>query len=163
MTNTWIQLATVNQTSAISGIQITGLNSGYTDYVILCTLKCNLNTHLRVNFNGVFTAQYFYTMIRGDGSNMLTTTAGSQASMYLTNGGGGFSQEKYSTYLINVQNPNSTRHKNVVCYGGNGSTGGNRGSVISTGRWENTTAPSYLDLSCDSGTIVGTLTVFGVN
>jgi hypothetical protein len=164
MTNTWIQIAATNITNPTSSTSIS--LSGYKDYVILAQIRTTQSSPVGLRFNNETTKfKYNGVLATPDGSNQQFSffLDSSQGYISFSPSSGALSGGKTSTYLINIQNMHAAINKGVLFYGGNASTGGNRGVTVGLGAWENShTAATSVQLISINDSYTGNITVFGV-
>ena len=157
--STYTPLATQTLGSATASITFSSISGAYTDLVIIFNGGITSGPDdMRLEFNAN-TTNYSATLLRGDGSAVISARATGETAIpwttYLGTGGAG------SVAIINVQNySNTTTYKTVL------SRGNVAASYVSAtvGLWRNTAAITSCKLIAGSSTFLSgsTFTLYGI-
>ena len=160
-TNTYTALDKITVGTAVSFVEFTGINAGYTDLVLVINSAVSgaSNRDVYMQFNGDTGSNYSATILYGTGS-AAGSTRFSNGSTLFTNYYGSASTTFGTIQTYNFQNYSSTTtHKTILSH-----TGRTAGGVdAAVGLWRSTSAITSIKLYTDVNWSTGsTFSLYGI-
>ena len=139
MAATYTPIATSTLSSAATGVTFSSIPSGYTDLIIVCSIKSGTIDSLRMQFNSDTGTNYSFTGINGSGTAASYWNASNQAKIEIYTPS---DASEYTPFILQFNNySNSTTYKNVIIRGGSVTASNtDKGAKAMIGLWRNTSA-----------------------
>lgn len=148
--------------SADSTVTFSSIPQGYTDLKIVTSLRGSIvNNNAYIQFNGV-TSGYARYLLYSSGSALTASSSNAlnAGDIYVANNVSGTSHR--ATSVIDIPSySNTTKEKTFLGYQGN-QYGGTPSSAIAGYNLANTAAVSSITITPTSGTLTGTITLYGI-
>lgn len=166
MPTTYEPIATTTISTSTSSFSFTGISSGYTDLILVCSNVTGsvAGTTLYIRFNNDTGSNYSHIEMYGNGttttSTYLSTPTVIPISYYNTIG----TTQTGQIVIANIMNySNSTTYKSVIARENNATDGSYPGTGLIVGTWRSTSAINRIDLSNNGYNITGGIfTLYGI-
>jgi hypothetical protein len=161
MPNTYVALRTETVAVATSTVtfDLTGI-SGYTDLVLVATIKPTATNNARLRFNNDSSSLYSNTSLSGSGSSAVSRRD-SNATYFRLDWDGYNQTTEFNLHITNIQNySNTTTNKTIITRSGSAPTGVD--SLV--GLYRSTSAINRLDIftSNDNWAVGSTFSLYGI-
>jgi len=167
-TNTYVELDKVTVGTATPSITFTGINQGYTDLVIVASIKADSTTIATpgLRFNSDTTSNYSGTWLYGNGSTASSSRASNATMLYTGDYVAGVESGNFSTFISHIQNySNATTCKTVLSRNNQiNASDGETGATV--GLWRKTpeaiTSITYTSTNAANFAVGSTFSLYGI-
>jgi hypothetical protein len=160
-TNTYVALDKVTVTTPVASIDLSSINQGYTDLVLVCNAKGTADLNLLLRFNGSSASDYSSTIIAASGSAR-TSFRFSNQTFLRGNYYGYVTTDMAAHSIIQIMNySKTTTFKSTLHKFHNG----NAGVDGTAGLWRNTAAITSITILNDNSTTFAagsTFSLYGI-
>ena len=166
-TNTYVAIETQTLTSAVSSVTLGAggtIPQGYTDLVLVASLRGTAGAAIKVQFNGDTGTNYSLTRLVGTGATAESSRQSNSSSIIYGYNGIPTASNEFAAVIMNIQNySNTTTNKTMLSRFNNANSGSGSTDAI-VGLWRNTAAITSVKVEANSGNfeIGSTFTLYGI-